>query len=475
MTPRHDRFVEDRPNAPFRNQFERDIDRILYSDAFRRLKGVTQVARSGESYTYHTRLTHSLKVSQVGRRLAKYLLEYHNKDRRVNGTSVVVDGDEIFINPVVVGAAALAHDLGHPPFGHAVETELDHQISRRGIDEGFEGNPQSFRILNSVETNALYSDYPEGKGRGLNLTKAVLNATLKYPWEKGATIPRDYYPSGKYNTDDKFGFYSTEREFFDWIREDQEEYVRSPEAELMDWADDVTYAVHDVIDFYQAGLIPLHEILQETSERERFISHFNKSKPNQITDHVDPDQFLNDLTSRGLDDKLMKQKFRASRETKALVDRFRSLLISDYLDVPNTVRVRPSSEGPFNRPIIDIDEQMRSRVELLKELTFYYVIENPALMSQQHGQRRVVATIFDAFLAASDPGYDSEFGEYRKYEEKIIPLPFRNDLINSDDRRERVRLIADTITKMTEQQTIELFNRITGRSPGSLQDQIIRG
>lgn len=472
MLDREKRFFDDRPNAPYRSSFERDRDRILYSDAFRRLKGVTQVARSGETYSYHTRLTHSLKVSQVGRRLAKYLLEYHKGSS--NNGSIVVDGSEIFINPTVVSAAALAHDLGHPPFGHAVETELDCQITRRGIDEGFEGNPQSFRILNKVETNALYFDYDSEKGRGLNLTNAILNATIKYPWERGKSIPDEYYPKADYDTDEKFGYFDAERDLFNWVRQDSQEYVRSPEAELMDWADDVTYAVHDVIDFFKGGLIPLHEILQNTPERERFIKHFCDSKPNSITDNIDPTHFLEDILSRGLNHDRLKQRYRGDRYTNALVDRLRSVLIGDYLNVPNAIRIRPASEGPYDRPVISIDERLRSRVEFLKEMTFYYVIDDQSLMSQQQGHRRVVATIFDAFLAATDEGYDSEFGEYGEYEEKMIPLPFRNDLSDSEDRRERVRVIADAITTMTEQQTLKLFERITGRAPGSLQDQIIR-
>lgn len=465
---RKERFFEDRPSESPRTEFERDRDRILYSDAFQRLKGVTQVARVGETYTYHTRLTHSLKVAQVGRRLAQYLNRYYSNTS--DGKSSV---DTFIINPKVVAAASLAHDLGHPPFGHATESEIDNQIRRRGIDVGFEGNPQSFRIVTGVETNALYRDYPEKKGQGLNLTRASLNALIKYPWARGESIPDDYYYSS-YNTSKKFGYYPAEKELFQWVRQDSPEYIRSTEAQLMDWADDVTYAVHDVIDFYQAGLIPLHEILQDTSEREEFIKHFENEYDN-LPNSFQPSQFIEeDILERGLNETELKRSYKGTRDTDALIDRLRSQLIEDYLSVPDTVSLIPAKNSPYNQAKIEIDEQMRARVEFLKELTFYYVINNSALMGQQHGQRRIVTTLFDAFLAATDSGYDSEFGEYGGYENNMVLLPFRDDLVRADRRERRVRLIADAITSMTERQTIELYKRITGEGLGSLQNEIVR-
>lgn len=466
---RKDRYFEDRPSDSPRTSYERDRDRIIYSDAFRRLKGVTQVARAGETYTYHTRLTHSLKVAQVGRRLAQYL------DRHYNGSvdTSKPNGGAIVINPDIVATASLAHDLGHPPFGHATESELDNQIKRRGIDVGFEGNPQSFRIVTKMETNALYRDYPGKKGRGLNLTRASLNALLKYPWAREESIPDDYYAS-EYNTSEKFGYYPAEEEFFEWVREGSPEHVRSLEAQLMDWADDVTYAVHDVIDFYEAGLIPLHEILQDTAEREEFINHF-EDEYEELTRSFQPTRFIEeDILERGLDEKELKRAYEGTRDTNALVDRLRSQLIEDYLSVPDTVSILPAKESQYDQAKIKIDDQMRARVEFLKELTFYYVIKNSAMMGQQHGQRRIITTLFDAFLAAADSGYDSEFGEYGEYEEEMVPLPFREDLMKADSRKRRVRLIADAITAMTERQTIELYERIAGRGFGSLQDEIIR-
>ena len=157
-----------------RDPGQRDRDRILYTSAFRRLAGITQVAAPSEPYAVHNRLTHSLEVAQIGRRLAERLLAEAEALRL----------DVSNLNPDVVEAAALAHDLGHPPFGHIAEDELDHlvRVASSGNDdlEGFGGNAQSFRIVTYLAVR--HERFP-----GLNLTAATLDAILKYPWLRGTT------------------------------------------------------------------------------------------------------------------------------------------------------------------------------------------------------------------------------------------------------------------------------------------------
>lgn len=466
-----------RSSGATRTPFERDRDRILYSDAFRRLKGVAQVARSQEAYTYHTRLTHSLKVSQVGRRLAQYLL-------RTNGgqdtNEITRDSKTIQIEPSIVATAALAHDLGHPPFGHAAEDELDRLISsgHRPVDDGFEGNPQSFRIVSKVETNTLFSEQPGDGGKGLNLTRGSLNSILKYPWARGENVP-----DTDYNTNRKFGYYNKEKDLFEWVREDSPNYVRSPEATLMDWADDVTYAVHDVIDFYKTGLIPLHDFFQDTEERNEFIEHFEDEKGDKVIDGFDPTAFLEGLKKEGLDEPEMKRSYQGTRQSDALLDRLQSKLIEDYLSVPDTVEVtlpgnaedkRPATRVGVSRPVIDIDPVKQAEVEFLKELTFHYVINDRSLMSQQQGHRQIIATLFEAFLAAADGEYPLKNLASDVVNKNIIPQPFRDDLLAADTPSERVRYTADTLTVLTEQQAVRLYGRITGQQPGSIQETIIR-
>jgi dGTPase len=197
-----ERRIGERP-AKWRGFGERDRDRILYSSAFQRLGGVTQVTAPEPGHAFHTRLTHSLKVAQVARACARML-----KQQSLTGTAAqVVDT----LDPEAVEASALAHDLGHPPFGHIAEERLNINAADAG---GFEGNAQSFRILTRLAVQAR-------NPLGLNLTRETLNGTLKYPWARSAKP--------------KWGVYVDDLPTFEWVREDSVPGEPSLGARLMDW------------------------------------------------------------------------------------------------------------------------------------------------------------------------------------------------------------------------------------------------
>ena len=163
------------------------------------------------------------------------------------------------LDPDVVEAASLAHDLGHPPFGHDGEEVISELLDSCDRD-GFEGNAQSFRIVTRLATHTDNTAAPTDEV-GLNLTRATLNAILKYPWLRSEPgKPRD-----------KWGAYGADRTRFEWARSGWSDGLCSLESRLMDWADDVTYAVHDLEDFYRAGLIPLHLLSLNPAEGKRFI------------------------------------------------------------------------------------------------------------------------------------------------------------------------------------------------------------
>lgn len=422
-----------------RSEARRDRDRIIYSIEFQRLVGVTQVVSPTERFPVHNRLTHSLKVSQVGRSIAEQLLHRYSEA----GIARHLDAD-------VVDAACLAHDLGHPPFGHNTERELDNLLRDCDapgdlVEDGFEGNPQTFRVV--TRTAIRYQEI-EGKP-GLNLTAATLNALLKYPWGQRPDSERRR----------KWGFYQSERPDFEFARRecgfDLESDQPSLEASIMNLADDISYAVHDVEDFVRAGLIPTAVFARESNEQGWFQRECAAIAPRLSPSDVEQVLAFVNLF-----------RYKGGHTDQAMLSEFRSEAVNHFI---SSLRLKLTERGPE----IEIPVDIGTEIDVLQLLTRIYVIDSPAIQSQRYGQRRMIREIFNVFLEeATRPDSASH---PRSHSLRIFP-PLWQERIETEPHQDLPvikRILADLLASMTEQQVCDTFEKLTGRGPGSVVDPIV--
>ena len=390
-----------------RSPFSRDRARVLHSAALRRLAGKTQVVGPGEGAEVtgipRTRLTHSLEVAQIGRGIA----------------------EELGLDPDVVDAAGLAHDIGHPPFGHNGERALDEAGAACG---GFEGNAQTLRIVTRLEPKARSSD---GRGPGgLNLTRATLDAATKYPWARRGA-------------ERKFGAYADDLPALDWVRLGARPGARCMEAQVMDWADDVAYSVHDVEDAVLAGRMDL-AVLSSRSEREALAAEAARRFGTDAGACAEAAAQLNalpvvravhgfDVRTAGGDD-LVAMK----RMTSELVGRFALAATDATLDA--------HGDAPLARHRADlvVPVEAQAEVVLLKELATRYVMSDPQRLAMQARQRELLHELVATLVARGPAGLD--------------PVRAEDWAVAPDDRA-RLRVVLDQVALLTDQQAVAWHRR----------------
>ena len=347
----------------------------------------------------------------------------------------------------MVETAALAHDLGHPPFGHDGEQVICEFVEKTDPDrlggeadpDGFEGNAQSFRIVTRLAAHTDNREISESAGgpvgnSGLNLTRATLNAILKYPWLRSE--------SGEHHL--KWGAYAVDTDRFMWARASGVHERRSLEAELMNWADDVTYAVHDLEDFYRAGLVPIHRLVHRP-EQQRFLEAATKRKPRLGQRGNDLEKALSALFGPM---RLLDTPYDGGRRQRTLINAATSSLITQFI-AGKAIRLSEPSE----KCSVTIHPDIRLQVELLREVTHYYVIGHPRVVSVREGQREMLRKLFEMYVDVLDG----------KRNQALLPQATLDRLESDDGPR---RLVADLLTGMTERQVIQTYQRSMGIVPG---------
>ncbi len=468
-----------------RSAGERDADRVLYAPEFRRLAGVTQVISPQVDFVFHDRLTHSLKVAQVALRLSeqlrqKFLLEHQAFDEK-----------QLLLDSSVCYTAALAHDLGHPPFGHAAEVALQEILEERLgegkhngqlLDDSFEGNAQTFRIVSKL------SFRKEGED-GLNLSWRTLAAISKYPWQHGNERTTSH---GK----PKWGYYNTEAPYeahlarLGYIRPhgDAEDIWQSLEAQIMDWADDIAYAVHDLDDFYRTGMIPLNLLrraggdlatelddLDESEDWREVYENGVASVRKHITSDEISDERLDELIEE-LRGYLRVGKFDGSATAHEDLRDLSSELIRQ-LSSECSVQIHSVSGKPF----LHVTTEGRAKAAFLKSITQLYVLGDSSVELMQVGQTRVVRELFTELWTIGKKHYATQ-GERRR--RRPLPARFQHYLTNSlrskefdvygGQERKLARATVDFMCSLTDRQASLLHQRLTGDNVGSLPNYWMR-
>jgi dGTPase len=373
-----------------RTAFERDRARVLHSSALRRLAGKTQVVGVGVDDFPRTRLTHTLEVAQVGREI----------------------GAALGADPDLVDAAGLAHDLGHPPFGHNGEAALDEMAGPCG---GFEGNAQSFRELVRLESKI--------PGAGLNLTRAGLDAVSKYPWPRKAGSV-------------KYGVYDDDLDAFTWMRQDAPPGRRCLEAQIMDWSDDVAYSVHDLEDGIHAGFVDLG-VLDDPDEAGALVEIARRLYGGGSIEALD--------RLRGQPWWVRGRVAQASSGLVA-VKAMTSELTARFSMAALAATRTEYGDGPLRRYVADlvVPDDVRAECALLKAVTARWVMARPGVETTQLHERELLVELVAAVADRAPDGLEP------------VLLPAWSE---APDDAARLRVVIDQVARLTDISALRWYER----------------
>ena len=393
-----------------RSDFARDRARLLHSSALRRLSAKTQVLSPTAGVDFaRNRLTHSLEVAQVGRELAGRLQ----------------------LDPDVVDTACLAHDIGHPPFGHNGERALADWAADIG---GFEGNAQTLRLLTRLEPKVFGSD---GHSYGLNLTRASLDASTKYPWPAQHSVAD---PSGRA----KFGFYADDIAVFEWMRGGSPTRQRCIEAQVMDLSDDIAYSVHDFEDAVVNGYVDVRSLGARVNHDELVDSMFEWIGGEHSHDELVAAFDRLDTLDVWLDtwDGSRVAQARLKNLTSQLIGRFAHAAVHATREAfPQTSLVR------FGGNVV-VSREIEAEINVLKGIVAAFVMSTHSRQPIYAQQREVLTDLANILAARGADALDHAFAD---------------DFRRASDETARRRVIVDQVASLTDQSAMAWHQRLVTR------------
>ncbi|WP_035606704.1 dGTP triphosphohydrolase [Haloferula sp. BvORR071] len=418
-----ERFSGKSDDGDFRTPFQIDRDRILHTPTFRRLQNKTQVFWSGEYDFYRTRLTHSLEVAQIGRSICHWL--------KHTGEPLAED---FYIDPDLVEAACLAHDLGHPPFGHAGERTLNYLMAPYG---GFEGNAQTLRLL----TERIFSV----RRTGMDPTRAFMDAVLKYKslWTElktgnGGKLPEHHF------------LYDFQHGWLDWAMggndfpaelppgKDRDSF-KSIECQIMDWADDTAYSLNDLADSVRAGFLRIERI-EGWAEK----NGIDAGEGTPLGDFV-------------------------TAIRKRRVDPFVGKRIGRYIQAASLGSDVNFLSGASNRYRfrLKVKEEVKAESKLFKKMAFELVFLSPQLKQLEHKGNHLLHSLWDVLLRRYVTGSEIDGQDFQ-----LLPEDAANEIAQADSEEKKARLVCDFLAGMTDGYAARMYKRLFTPEFGSIGDLI---
>jgi dGTPase len=407
----------------YRSPFQIDRDRVLHTPTFRRLQNKTQVFWSGEYDFYRTRLTHSLEVAQIGKSICHWLKS------RTEGPLA----EDFFIDPDLVEAVCLSHDLGHPPFGHAGERTLNFLMRGHG---GFEGNAQTLRLL----TERIFS----AKRSGMDPTRGFLDGVLKYKslWSELKTATGEE-PEHHFIYDDQ-------QAHLDWAMGGNDfplelppgatrDKFKSIECQVMDWADDTAYSLNDLSDSVRAGFLNIEK-----------IEAWADKHGEPTGDGTPLGDLMRSIRRKRVDPFVGKRIGRYIQSTRLETD------VNFLSGATNRYRFR-----------LAIDDEVKAESALFKKLAFEVVFLAPQLKQLEHKGSRMLRQLWQVLgeryiTAGSIDGQNFQ----------LLPADTAAEIDEAAAPADKARLVCDFLAGMTDGYAARTYKRLFSPDFGSIGDLI---